>query len=137
MLKQLAHVCILARDLAATERFYCDLLGLKKAFNFDKDGQIIGFYLGLGGRTFIEVFANEHVDAACRAVIDHLCLEVESMDAIIEHVRTNGYEITDKKLGCDNTWQAWLSDPGGVRIELFEYTAQSSQFTGVDCVVDW
>lgn len=137
MLRQIAHVCILSPDLAATEAFYCGVLGLRKLFNFDKDGRIIGFYLGLDNRTSIEVFATSGTGVAGRAVIDHLCLEVNSLDATISLVRAMGHEITDKKLGCDNTWQAWLTDPGGVRLELFEYTENSSQFTGVDCIVDW
>lgn len=139
MIKQLAHVCIKATDLAATEQFYCGLLGMEKRFRFDKEGTIIGFYLGLGGRTFIEVFADEGAGNAVgkRPLIDHLCLEVDNIDATIDRVRAQGHGITDKKFGCDNTWQAWLSDPSGVRIELFEYTENSSQFSGVDCVVDW
>jgi hypothetical protein len=34
-------------------------------------------------------------------------------------VRTKGIEITDKRLACDDTWQAWTADPSGVKIELF------------------
>ncbi|TIU37930.1 MAG: VOC family protein, partial [Mesorhizobium sp.] len=34
-------------------------------------------------------------------------------------------------------FQAWITDPNGVRIELFEYTAKSAQFTGGDRVADW
>lgn len=137
MLNQLAHVCIMATDLEATERFYCELFGLKKLFHFEKEGEIIGFYIGLENRTSIEVFANVHAKTFKSPVIDHLCLEVEDMDTTIRHVRAHKHEITDKKLGCDNTWQAWMTDPSGVRIELFEYTPESSQFTGKDCVVDW
>ena len=137
MLKQLAHVCIMSTDLAATERFYCDLFGLQKSFNFYKDGELYGYYLGLENKTFIEVFINTEAAAGTHPLINHLCLEVTDMDAVIEHVRANGYEITNKKKGCDNTWQAWINDPSGVRIELFEYTTESAQFTGSDCIVDW
>lgn len=137
MLKQIAHVCIKSTDLDATERFYGDLFGLKKLFNFIKDGEIIGFYLGLENNTSIEVFLDGQAAALPHPVIDHLCLQVDDMDVVIDHVRAAGQEITDKKKGCDNTWQAWMTDPAGVRIELFEYTAESSQFTGADCIVDW
>lgn len=137
MLKQIAHVCILSPDLKATEQFYCDRLGLSKLFNFDKDGRVIGFYLALDNRTSIEVFENGQAAVVPGAVIDHLCLEVDDLDALIDYLRSHDIAVTDKKLGCDHTWQAWLTDPGGVRIELFEYTPQSSQFTGADCMVDW
>ena len=56
MIRRLAHVCIGATDLAETERFYLDLLGLEKAFDFIRAGQQIGFYLKAGDSTFIEVF---------------------------------------------------------------------------------
>ncbi|TIP51868.1 MAG: VOC family protein, partial [Mesorhizobium sp.] len=45
--------------------------------------------------------------------------------------------VTPKKLACDDTYQAWITDPNGVRIELFEYTAKSAQFAGGDRVADW
>jgi lactoylglutathione lyase/glyoxylase I family protein len=137
MLKQLAHVCIMSHDLDATQRFYCDLFGLKRSFDFYKDGELFGFYLGLGNRTFIEVFHNANAVAGDTPLINHLCLEVDDMDATIAHVRANGYEISDKSFGCDNTWQSWITDPSGVRLELFEYTDNSSQFNGNDCIVDW
>jgi len=70
-------------------------------------------------------------------IIRHLCLEVEDLDATIAEIRMNDWEITDKKFGCDNSWQAWITDPSGVEIELMQYTEESSQFTGKPCDVDW
>jgi len=137
MIKQLAHVCIMATDLDLTERFYCKFLGLQKSFNFYKDGVLIGFYLGLENRTFIEVFLNSDAHKNNASLINHLCLEVSDIDLVIEQARANGYEITDKQKGVDNTWQSWMHDPSGVSIELFQYTANSSQFSGDDCIVNW
>jgi hypothetical protein len=61
------------------------------------------------------------------------------MDDLIAHVRAHGIEITDKKRGVDGTWQAWLADPNGVKLEIFEYTAESLQFkeTGAVCQVNF
>ena len=137
MIKQLAHVCIGAKNLAETERFYCDLLGLEKKFVFDKAGEAIGFYLALGGNSFIEVFVDSEASAGQRLMLKHFCLEVEDIDAVIRAVRDKGWTISDKQFGADNAWQAWITDPNGVAIELHQYTAESSQFTGQDCVVDW
>ena len=137
MIKQLAHVCIMSTNLGATQKFYDDLLGLETIFSFYKEDKLIGFYLGMDNRTFIEVFLNENASENDAPLINHLCLEVENMDAVIEKARAQGYEISDKKKGVDNTWQSWIYDPSDVRIELFEYTTDSTQFTGVDCEVDW
>lgn len=134
--KQLAHVCILARDLAETRDFYRDVLGMDVAFNFEREGAWIGFYLAAGGRSHVEVFARSEAPAG-RSAIDHLCLEVSSIEEAVAHIRARGVTVTDRKLGCDDTWQAWLADPNGVRIELFEYTDRSAQVTGGDRVADW
>lgn len=36
MIKQLGYICIHTEDLAETERFYCEILGLEKRVNFRK-----------------------------------------------------------------------------------------------------
>ncbi|KAJ54444.1 lactoylglutathione lyase [Actibacterium mucosum KCTC 23349] len=136
-IKQLAHVCIFARDLDATKQFYTQVLGLDIAFNFTRDGRVFGFYLHAGGRSHIEVFENAEAEFDKTNRINHLCLEVTSLDEMIAQIRGQGVEITDKSLACDDTWQAWTADPNGTRIELFEYTDKSAQFVGGDRVANW
>jgi len=138
--KQLAHVCVLTHDLKAAEQFYCEVLGLKKAFNFTRQGGKIGFYLETGTRTFIEVFSNPKAPFhQQQGQVDHLCLEVTNLDQALQVLRQHGIEIRDdqKKKGVDETWQAWIKDPSGTKIELFEYTAKSAQFVGGDCEANW
>lgn len=49
--------------------------------------------------------------------------------------KSNSTCITDKKMGWDNSWQAWITDPNGIKIELHQYTDKSSQIVGSDCVI--
>lgn len=135
--KQLAHACILTPDLAAAERFYRDVLGLSLTFRFTRSGTRMGFYLAAGGRTFVEFFDNQMATYQPGNAVDHLCFEVESLDDAIAHIRAQGHAVTDKSLGCDETWQAWTADPDGIKIELFEYTAGSAQFVGGDREANW
>jgi glyoxylase I family protein len=137
--KQLAHVCVLTHDLKASEHFYCEVLGLNKMFNFTRTGGRIGFYLDTGARTFIEVFTNPNAPFTQQGQVDHLCLEVVSLDKALEALRRHGIEIRDgqKKKGVDETWQAWIKDPSGTKIELFEYTDKSAQFVGGDREANW
>jgi catechol 2,3-dioxygenase-like lactoylglutathione lyase family enzyme len=137
MIKRLAHVCLMSTDLAASEHFYCEVLGLKKAFDFTKDDKPFGFYVECGDTTFIEVFIRRDEGEPQRPLINHLCLELEDIDAFIASVRSKGWEITDKKKGVDQSWQAWITDPSGVRIEVMQYTEDSSQFTGRTVVANW
>jgi catechol 2,3-dioxygenase-like lactoylglutathione lyase family enzyme len=134
-LKRIAHVCLGALDLAATEKFYCGALGCTRAFDFVRGGKRIGFYLRAGGDTFIEVFLQEKLDPKAPAPIRHLCLEVDGIDAMIAQVKAAGFKIGEKKLGADHSWQVWTADPAGVQIEFHEYTAESSQRTGKDCIL--
>lgn len=135
--KQLAHVCIFAHGLEATRSFYRDVLGMDTRFNFLRDGKIFGFYLDCGGGSHVEVFQKDGARYSEQNQINHFCLEVENIDAAIDHIRSNGIAVTSKKLACDDTFQAWLRDPDGVKIELFEYTGKSAQFTGGDRIADW
>ena len=134
--KRVAHICLGALDLEATERFYCAGLGCTRAFNFIRKGKRIGFYLRAGEGTFIEVFLQDKLDPKAPAPIRHLCLEVEGVEEMIARVKSAGFKIGDKKLGADHSWQAWTADPAGVQIEFHEYTPESSQRTGKDCVLD-
>lgn len=135
--RQLAHVCIFANDLAETRDFYRDVLGLPVAFNFTRDGEWFGFYLDAGGRSNVEVFLKPEASDAPENRINHLCLEVEDIGAAVEHIRAAGVAVTERKLGVDDTWQAWVTDPNGTRIELFQYTDRSAQFVGGDRAADW
>jgi catechol 2,3-dioxygenase-like lactoylglutathione lyase family enzyme len=137
MIKQLAHICIGAKDLAEAERFYCGLLGLKKKFSFLRKDQAAGLYLSAGEGVFIEIFPEGNGAADKVQWIRHLCLEVENLDLVIAALRKDGRDVTDKKMGCDQSWQAWTHDPSGIPIEFHEYTEQSHQLTGKDCHVDW
>lgn len=136
--KQVAHVCIFAKDVEETRRFYKDVLGMETAFNFLRDGRIFGFYLHAGGRSHVEVFEKPAAEFSETNQINHLCLEVENIDEAIAHIEAQGHELSrPKKLACDDTYQCWVRDPNGVKIELFQYTDKSAQFQGGDRVADW
>jgi len=129
MLKALAHVCFTVRDLDASVAFYRDVLGLRPVFDFiNEQGERFGVYLHVAGRSFVELFRGEPAERGPGQSFQHFCLEVEDVAAAVTAIRAQGVEITDPVLGSDHSWQAWLSDPDGNRIELHGYTAESQQF---------
>ncbi|MFI4911379.1 MAG: VOC family protein [Sedimentisphaeraceae bacterium JB056] len=135
MITQIAHICIHAKDLTASENFYCGILGLEKSFEFTRNDEIFGLYLKAGHNTFVEIFKS--TDPASEGSIKHLCLETDDIDAVAETLKAKGLAVTDKKLGCDKTWQIWTEDPDGVKIEIHHYTAESMQFKGGRIEVDF
>lgn len=128
MITNVAHLCFVVRDLKASESFYCDKLGLSRAFDFTNDkGERFGAYLRVGGRNFIELFQGKLAEVAKGQSFGHFCLEVDDLQSTVVQLRAAGVEVTDAKLGADQSWQAWLTDPDGNRIELHQYTPQSWQ----------
>jgi lactoylglutathione lyase/glyoxylase I family protein len=127
LIKGLAHICFTVKDLDASVAFYRDLVGLKPAFDFvNEKGERFGVYLAFGGRSFIELFKGSALPAQGQSY-QHCCLEVADINAAVAALRAKGIEVTDVTLGGDQTWQAWLADPDGNRIELHQYTPKSWQ----------
>ncbi len=127
MIKALAHACFTVSDLDAAIDFYQHKLGLPHAFDFINDtGEKFGVYLHAGGRSFIELFQGEVGEGASPSY-RHICLEVQDVSATVDELRARDVEVSDAELGMDNSWQAWITDPDGNRIELHSYTADSWQ----------
>jgi catechol 2,3-dioxygenase-like lactoylglutathione lyase family enzyme len=103
-------------------------LGFSHAFDFVNDeGKKFGVYLHIGGRNFIELFEGK-VDRSVKGYsYRHCCLEVDDINATASELRDRGVEVMEVKMGSDNSWQVWLTDPDGNRIELHQYTRESKQ----------
>jgi lactoylglutathione lyase/glyoxylase I family protein len=137
MIKALAHLCVISKDLNRCLDFYCGALELKRHFDFFKNGELFGFYLQVAPGQFIEVF-KAGADMEVRSQrIHHFCLEVDDIEAMRERLISRGVEVTPKKLGCDQSWQCWCKDPDGTDMEFHQYTPKSTQFTRANCIVDW
>jgi catechol 2,3-dioxygenase-like lactoylglutathione lyase family enzyme len=128
MIKGIAHVCFVVRDLETSLAFYRDALGLHPAFEFrNAAGARTGAYLHAGERTFMELFAGQPAPAAATGSFRHVCLEVDDVSETVKRLREKGVAVDEPKMGADQSWQAWLSDPDGNRIELHGYTERSAQ----------
>ncbi len=139
-LKTIAHVCIKSPDLGRTLDFYCGGLGLVRKFNFTRNGRVIGFYLQLSERHFIEVFeAEEVVRTEANSSLHHYRLETADMEAVRQRLIDRGFEPGEIRLGADGSRQFWITDPSGVPLEFHQYTDKSAQFdlAGRDVEVNW
>jgi len=137
MIKTIAHVCILSRDLDRTLEFYCGALELRRKFDFFKEAELIGFYLEIDQGHYLEVFKGDTVAEPQGRRITHFCLEVGDIDAVRDRLFSRGIEVSGKTKGSDASWQIWCKDPDGIDIEFHQYTPESSQLTGARCNVNW
>ena len=136
MFKRIAHVCLNVRNLRQSLDFYTRL-GLEPVFRFTRKGNPFGVYLRLAEANFIELFEAPGLETPVNTGLVHFCLESDDLDRLMGDLRTRGIAFTEKKLGCDNTWQIWLEDPDGNAFEVHQYTPKSMQFIGGTVEADW
>jgi lactoylglutathione lyase/glyoxylase I family protein len=136
MICRLAHVCLHVSNLQASLDFYEGVLELPRKFQFRKGEQLYGAYLEVGPRNYIELFERPGLAPQNTGIV-HFCLETPDIDEAIRTLEQKSVEHTEKKLGADNSWQIWVTDPDGNRIELHQYTDESSQLNGGEVEVNW
>jgi catechol 2,3-dioxygenase-like lactoylglutathione lyase family enzyme len=136
-IQSVAHVCIKTTDLDATTDFYCGALGMKKHFNFNRKGKVIGFYMRASNETFIEVFLADEAEKIGKQVLSHFCLQTDSIEGLRKKIIERGYSPNEIKMGADGSPQFWMKDPNGMDLEFQEYTDRSSQITGQDVEATW
>lgn len=118
MLLSLGHVTVLSTDLARTERFYGDLLGLRVGPR--PAIRIPGFWLYLGNQPVLHVLARQAAAPTgdTRAAIDHFALNARDRDGFERRLKTAGLPFESRRLADSDTWQIFLDDPDGARVEL-------------------
>lgn len=154
--ENMAHVAFNIKDMEKALRFYCDGLGLKYAYSMTYDtlyerlkevgapevmqkqaGALLGkpwhVYLEITEGQFLELFYTYEdeplaTDMAEKCGYQHLCLQVKDIHAAWDEVVSRGITPESEiRLGCDQSYQFWVADPDGNRIELMQYTENSHQ----------
>ncbi|MFO1141566.1 MAG: VOC family protein [Amaricoccus sp.] len=135
---QIAHVALKVRDLDRSLDFYVGKLGFAEMMRLDKPDGSPGVwlvYLRITDDQYLELFPEGVGDrAAGREVtgMNHLCLGVEDLDAVLAQLEMAGVPLTiQKKMGADGNLQAWIEDPDGNRIELMQMMPDCLQLDAI------
>ncbi len=152
------QVAYQVQDEINMEQFYCRGLGLKKVMTLTygelaeamaagkaaDEMTIMGMrmmgnqpwldYIEVAPHQYIELFhtagrqLKEDRDLSDAYGYQHLCLEVDDIQAAYDAVVANGITPdTEIQLGADGAYQFWLVDPDGNRLELMEYAPGAKQ----------
>ena len=133
MICGIGHVAFDVADMQASLRFYCGVLGFVHAFSLRDDGGNPWIeYVRVADRQFIELFYAKQPGTGGKGVsYNHLCLEVDDIQAAAARLRENGIEIfSGPNRGSDGNWQCWARDPDGNRIEFMQLVPSSPQLRG-------
>ena len=129
-INRLDHYSIRTTDLAATERFYTDIMGFEVGprpnFPFP------GAWLYQGGVAVVHVvgidpnnpeglkhyLGDKPMDSSGTGTIDHIAFVGTEVEAVRARFREVGVPFRDRLVPSLNLEQVFLEDPNGVTIEL-------------------
>ena len=147
----MSHLAFNVADMSRALDFYCNILGLEKVFEIIipeniaeiMPGHPVAALAGKPGITYLQIAPGQFVELFYpkpdtdllsggpnyeKIGYAHLSLLVDDIQTAAETLKNKGVVIdSDITKGPDNTWQFWIKDPDGNRIELMQYTEKSFQ----------
>src|SRR5712671_4593158 len=102
---QLAHIALKVKDIDKSLDFYVNRMGFPEMFRLEREGQLWIVYLRITDDQYLELFPDatgDHAPPFAAVGFNHLCLEVDDMDAAIQEITDRGVKLTQqKKTGVD------------------------------------
>lgn len=130
MITGIAHVGYNVRNIEEALNFYCNILGLEKAFEKEgPDGDPRIIYLKLDDENYIELYySKKWKGSENNTGYSHLCLRVDDIYEIADSLKKKGIIKNDAepRQGLTEYWRFWINDPDGNRIELMQISSGSN-----------
>jgi len=124
------HVGISVENFDDAFAFYTQKMGFREAFTVrDEKGQPVLSYVQASSNTFVEL---QPANASRPPGLSHFGLHVENLRATVAALKQRGVTVEDPRPGRQDSSVANAIDPGGVRIELFEFGPDSLQRKAID-----
>jgi catechol 2,3-dioxygenase-like lactoylglutathione lyase family enzyme len=125
LIQRIGHTAFVTSDMEKSLHFYCDVLGLTKAFEIhDEAGNPWIVYIQVTEFQFVELFYGGKApttDNTWQTGYNHMCFEVDDIEATASHLRASGITLdVEPKQGLDLNYQCWVRDPDGNRIEFMQ-----------------
>jgi catechol 2,3-dioxygenase-like lactoylglutathione lyase family enzyme len=119
------HVAIAVENFDEAFAFYTQKMGFREAFTVrDAGGKPTLAYVQANRNTFVEL---QQANANRPAGLNHFGLHVENLKATVATLKERGVKVEEPRVRPDDSSVANATDPGGIRIEMFEFGPQSPQ----------
>ena len=119
------HVAIAVDNFDEAFAFYTQKMGFREAFTIrDPAGKPTLAYVQANRNTFVEL---QQANATRRPGLNHFGLHVENLKATVATLKQRGVMVEDPRVRPDDSSVANATDPGGIRIEMFEFGPGSPQ----------
>jgi catechol 2,3-dioxygenase-like lactoylglutathione lyase family enzyme len=119
------HVAISVANFDEAFSFYTQKMGFSEAFTVrDDKGTPTLAYVQASRNTFVEL---QPANANRPPGLNHYGLHVEDLKAYVAVLRQRGVKVEDPRAGRGDSFVANATDPGGIRIELFQFGPNSLQ----------
>ena len=113
---QLNHVALHVRDVAASCRFYREVLRLedipRPAFSFP------GAWFRLGADQELHLIGNRDAPVQSHSRGNHFALMVDDIDAWERYFQERDVQYVPRRVRPDGAFQIYVADPDGHHIEL-------------------
>lgn len=118
------HFTVLAEDLRRTCDFYCDLLGLTEGYRPDMG--FPGAWLYAGETAVLHVVVKKPLPAQRAGVLDHMAFSASGLSDTVAKLKQRGIEYRLGRQVETGTWQLFLHDPNGAKVEL-DFPAEEAE----------
>jgi catechol 2,3-dioxygenase-like lactoylglutathione lyase family enzyme len=119
------HVAIAVENFDEAFKFYTEKMGFRDGFTVkNAQGQPTLSYIQVSRDTFIEIVP---ANANRRAGLNHFGLHVADLKSMVATLKERGVTVEDVRVRPDDSMVANVTDPGGLRIEMFQFGPGSLQ----------
>ena len=125
----LNHVGVAVPNLNEAITYYTKTLGFPEAFrSLDAKGQPRLVYVHITRNTFIEL---QPGDPQGPAMINHLGIQVEKMQPVIDMFKQRGVNVADSRVSPTKAVLSNITAPNMLRIELAELVPESQHYQAI------
>ena len=112
----MSHFTILTKDVAATEAFYAEMLGLKTGYRPPISRP--GVWLYAGDQPILHVIDPVKMPSEPAGVLDHMAFNATGIKDVAAKLKTRGIDYALQQQGETGTWQMFFLDVNGAKVEL-------------------